>query len=266
MRVMTYNILMGGRERVAQIAALVRSQRPDLLVLQECVGWEDGCVQVRAVAEAMEVEADPRHARVGRSSPRGSGTCYHVSVFSREPMELVVHADPRVLAHCIIEARLDFAGAPLTLFGTHFNANDETLRVGEARHLGSLLGSDGVSGLRLLVGDLNALSREDPYPVDIAERFLQHGVRKYGHPPRFDVMEELGAQGWCDTLHALAPARPWITAWRPHGNPRLGLRTDYILASPGMLGRLRRAWIVPDHEASDHAPVLAEFEAGRPGT
>ena len=264
MRVMTYNVLNGGRARMARIADIIRTQRPDLLVLQECVGWEDGDSHVQVVAAAMNVEADTAHARVGLSSPRGSGICYNVSIFSRAPMQFIVHAYAGALAHCIVEARVGFDGKTLTLYGTHFNAHDEDLRVAEASHLGFLVGDGGLPEYSLLAGDLNALTRDDPYPPDLEERFLTHGVRKYGCPPRFDVMRQLQAQGWRDTLHAHGPAREWITAWRPHGNPKLGLRTDYILASAALLDRLDRAWIVPDYDASDHAPVLADFHDGHP--
>ena len=259
MRVMTYNVLKGGQERMAKIAHVIRAQRPDLLVLQECLGWEDGDSHVQAVAAAMEVEADEAHARVGRSSPRASGRCYNVSVLSRAPMVgFTVHADPSALAHCIVEARVGWDGGTLTLYGTHFNAHDESHRVAEACYLGTLSGGS-LPEWCLLAGDLNALTPDDPYPQDLGERFLTHGVRKYGHPPRFDVMRKLQVQGWRDTLHARTRAREWITAWRPHGHPTLGLRTDYILASPPMLERLERAWVVPDYDASDHAPVLADF-------
>jgi endonuclease/exonuclease/phosphatase (EEP) superfamily protein YafD len=42
MKVMTLNILMGGEDRMEALLGLLAHARPDVLVLQECLGWEDG--------------------------------------------------------------------------------------------------------------------------------------------------------------------------------------------------------------------------------
>lgn len=258
--VMSWNVLFGGQERFQAILDLVAARRPDVLVLQECLGWEEGDRFAR-VAEALGLPSTAEHAHLGQSRPRGSGSRYHVAVYSRAPLTRAVdHADPSFVGHCIVEARLEAWGQPLTVFGTHFDAHHEDLRLVEARYLRGLLpGGDLAGGHALLLGDLNSLSRHDPYPADLAERVREAGVTKYGDPPRFDVIDELLDQGWVDTLPRAPASAGWVTAVREHGAVRLEHRTDYVLASPRLAERLVSAEVLDGGGASDHEPVVATF-------
>ena len=70
-------------------------------------------------------------------------------------------------------------------------------------------------------------------------------------------------QGWTDVLRSLHPDVPGLYSWWSNrGRARekdLGWRLDYLLASPGLAPRARRAWIEKDAGLSDHAPVFATF-------
>ncbi|MCO5167150.1 MAG: endonuclease/exonuclease/phosphatase family protein [Planctomycetes bacterium] len=255
--VMTWNVLFGGQARFQAILDLVAARRPDVLVLQECLGWEEGDRFAR-VAAALGLPATPTHAHLGRGRPRGSGACYHVAVYSRLPLLRVVdHADPALIGHVVVEAHLEAWGRPLVLLGTHFDAHDEDLRLVEARHLRRLVTPS--TGQALLLGDLNALSRRDPYTGDLARALRRAGVTKYGDPPRFDVMDELEAQGWVDALRLRPAGTRWVTAPRERKGVRFDARTDYVLASSELAARLVSAEVVPCDGASDHEPVVAEF-------
>lgn len=256
--VMTWNVLFGGQERFQAIVDLVAARRPDVLVLQECLGWEEGDRFAR-VAAALDLPAAPPHAHLGRGRPRGSGACYHVAVYSRLPLRRVVdHADPAHLGHVVVEAHLEAWGRPLVLLGTHFDAHDEDLRLVEARYVGGLVRA-AAPGLALLVGDLNSLSRKDPYPPDLEDLLRRAEVTKYGLPPRFDVMDELLAQGWVDALRLRPADARWVTAPRERRGVRFDARTDYVLTSPDLAARLVAAEVVPCAGVSDHEPVLATF-------
>ena len=63
--VMTWNILLGGEERFPRICSLLGRVRPDVVVLQECLGW-DGSPHLARVADALEVE----HTFLARARPR----------------------------------------------------------------------------------------------------------------------------------------------------------------------------------------------------
>lgn len=250
MRVMSFNILYGGQDRFEQILEVIRELSPDVLALQECNGWEDG-TRLGETAGCMGAE----HTYLGLSSPRGSGKRFHVALLSRLPFQRIqTHADPRYQAHCLIEAVIE----DVTVFAAHFVSANENMRFVEARSLIGCLPPSGEfqRGRYLLLGDLNAISRKDPYPADLAERLQAAGIDKYHHPPRFDVIDELENYGWVDTLYKQAtPPQHWVTAPRA-----LDFRTDYVFATPPMIERLKRAWVhALSAGESDHFPVLAEF-------
>jgi exodeoxyribonuclease-3 len=259
MKVMTLNVLSGGEERLDALLALMEREAPDVIVLQECVGWEGG-EQLHRVATALKLPAGDTHVRLGTARPRPSGTRYHVAIASRFPLRAVqVHNDPRFLGHCLLRCELDSV-PPLTVFGTHFDAHSENLRFVEARYLRSLLDATTFpESSAILLGDLNSLSRRDPYPADLADRVRRAGVDKYGHPPRFEVIDELESSGWVDVLRHRPTASRWVTARRQRGGERIDYRTDYIFASPGMAERLLYADVVPTNQASDHEALLATF-------
>ncbi|MCY1016216.1 endonuclease/exonuclease/phosphatase family protein [Pyxidicoccus sp. MSG2] len=258
-KVMTFNVLQGGEERFDAILTFLARESPDVLVLQECLGWDDGG-RLRRVAEALDVPQDDAHMVLGQSRSRPSGRCYHVAVVSRPALRSVsVHNDRHFLGHCIIQCELDVNG-PVTLFGTHFDAHQEKLRYVEARYLRSLL--DGAAfreGRYLLAGDLNSLSRKDPYPVDLEDRLRKAGTDKYGHPPRFDVIDDVEEYGWVDTLLERPASSKWVTARRNRGGVTIDYRTDYVFASPRMAERLVSAEVLEVGDTSDHNPLVATF-------
>jgi exodeoxyribonuclease-3 len=163
------------------------------------------------------------------------------------------------------------------VFATHLVATDDDARAREVARFVELLGPRDLGAEPvLLIGDLNALSRRDPYPDDLGEQLARAGIRKYGQPPRFDVMDSVFARGFVDSLaceeaegggagerargaRARARARDWVTARRGPPHARVDTRTDYVLLSPSLLGALVESRVVDVGDASDHHAVVATF-------
>jgi exodeoxyribonuclease-3 len=258
--VMSWNILQGGEARLDAIRACVRAAQPDLLALQECVGWEDGRM-LEALAQDLGLPSGPEHVQLGHARPRGSGRRYHVALLSRPRIARAeVFNDPGFVGHALLRAELALAEGPLVVFATHFDAHHENLRFVEARHLRTRLDPAAfASGRYLLLGDLNSLSARDPYPPDFAALVQRAGTDKYGHPPRFEVIADLEAFGWVDVLRARPLSGTWVTAHRDRGGVAIDYRTDYIFASPPLAAQLLEARVVDVGQASDHQAVLARF-------
>ena len=261
MKVMTLNVLLGGEERFDAIRGILAAERPDLLVLEECLGWEDGA-RLSAVAEAIGVPADADHAVLGAANARPSGRRHHVALLSRAPIAWSRVHTPREVAHCLVEAEIDHGGAPLRVLGAHLHANNEDSRLIEARALLSIAPPDALRGEAwILCGDLNSIVRHDPYPPDLDDQLDRAGVHKYGHPPRFDVMDRLLAAGWIDALHERPRSDRWVTARRERGQAGavVDTRSDYVLVSALLAPRLLSADVIDVGSASDHHAVVAEL-------
>lgn len=255
LKIATFNILNGGGDetRFRGVLDVIRRISPDVLVLQECLDWEDNGARVQAVAEVV---GSP--GCIGRSRARGSGKTYHLGLFSRLPVQdFQVYNNPAFLGHSIAHLKLNWGGDTLNVIGAHFDSKNENLRFVEARYLRSLLDpADFKKGLYVLAGDLNALSRHDPYPVELEALLRQSMTTKYHLPPRFEVMEELAEFGWVDGLYLRPPAR-WLTAPRDRGGVEIDYRTDYLLFSPKLAKRVGQVEVVPISTESDHYPVQA---------
>lgn len=261
----TWNVLFGGEDRFDAILALLSRVRPDVVVLQECLGWDEGD-RLNRVAGALGVPYIGAHAALGLARPRGSGRRFHVALVSRFPIEaMTTHADPARVGHAIVEARIAAPGGPVVVLGTHFDSHGEDERLRDARTLCDVAPRARITNERVLVaGDLNALSRRDPYPHDDElERLLRSaGTEKYGFPPRFDVMPLLEKHGFIDLLYAggRKPAGDgWVTAVRARGGVRIDYRTDYLLASPLLAPECKHVEVLRCAGASDHEPVIATF-------
>lgn len=275
MRVMTQNILFGGEARFEALCQVLAAARPDVLCLQECLGWEDG-VRLPQLAQALGLPADEAHVYLSPSNPRGSGRRFHLALLSRLPI-LTARSHTAGFGHSLLQATLALppddalpsAENPpktLTVFGAHLVAGNEDQRLAETEVLLDHLNPHLHRGAPIvLLGDLNALSPEDPYPPDLDARFTRLGITKYGSPPRFDVMRRLLTAPLFDTLPQRAPNTPWATAIRgrrspgPPSDERVETRSDYVLLSADLVEDLTDCGIVDVGTASDHHGVYADL-------
>ena len=256
LRVMSWNIENGGGDRLQSIAVVVAEAAPDVLVLQECVDWSPTGANLRIVAEAMGVNAWSKQVFLGVANPRPSGRRYSIAVLSKLPLEQC-QAHTAGFAHVVV----DVVVGGLRVLGTHLVWNDEDARLLELQALLRVASSSSSS--LLLAGDLNALSRADPYPADLGERLADVGIHKYGLPPRFDVTDALRAAGFVDPLPSSSSSSPpalWWTARREHQGQAVLTRSDYLLLSAALAPAVQRSFVVDAAGAADHNAVVVDLD------
>ena len=111
----------------------------------------------------------------------------------------------------------------------------------------------------LVIGDYNTAHRE----IDLARP--KDNARNSGFLPveRAEIDRWLEA-GWVDTFRALhGDETGHYSWWTQRGGARarnVGWRIDYVLASPAAMARVRRAFIWPDEQGSDHCPVGVDID------
>jgi endonuclease/exonuclease/phosphatase family metal-dependent hydrolase len=261
LRVLAYNLYFGGADRVDAIERVLSQVDADIVGLTEAD--DEGVVQTLA----GRLQMDHRWAR-------GSGD-RHIATLSRFPIrDWAIHHRPP-LSQAALETTVILPGPAalgrgqgansLSIYNVHllpylllpfeirrWQAVGRLLQVIRARQ----------PGPHLILGDLNAIAPGD--------RVLQHK-----NPPRMrrPMMLQLGyifrlamprllEAGYTDCFRKLNPRADGFT-WMP-GN--LTTRYDYVLADPAMAGRLCDCRVVDDiqavNQASDHLPLLAEFETG----
>jgi exodeoxyribonuclease-3 len=261
---MTYNILTGGNDshgagRLEHICQTIVGARPDVVVLQECNGFErNGYEAMHRVEAAIGMRGVLAIASTG----------FHVGLFVRQPACRLVQTyrlDAEV-HHAVIAATLEFEGVPLTVVGAHLNPFGGLSRLAEVQHLIRFIRGERV----FVVGDLNSLSSVD------ADRYDPSGWL----PRRRARHVRLGEGGGLDTRAIAAleecqlidcfrpdpPLRPWLpTNQTPLLDtwPSYQVRIDYIFADAASAARITHRERVdggPADGASDHYPLLVDVD------
>ncbi len=87
-------------------------------------------------------------------------------------------------------------------------------------------------------------------------------------PEERALLERILGNGLVDVARALDPSNDqlftWWAPWRNLRQRNIGWRIDYILASAPLAARASACRVLADYGTSDHAPVVATFEAPVP--
>ena len=249
-RLLSYNILAGGEQRLPLLASIIGQQQPDVVALQEA--------RSRSNAEALAHQ-------LGMSFTLGEAhntNKDHVVWLSRLPVIRAENHPFAILAKTLLEIEVLWQGRPLALFTTHLKAGQdlesEQRRVAEMQAILSFLQAHP-NPLQVVVGDFNTLHPTDRPNISAYVAVLKARGEKAPTPqfPR-RVIPLLLQAGYVDCYRALHPFTPEEASYTSHQ----ALRVDYIFASRALAPRLEACDILREGEAksaSDHFPIWAEF-------
>lgn len=237
-RVMTYNILEGGRGRLPLIAEVLERAQPDAV----------------ALVEATEAATDHLARRLGLHATFGRTSSIfdaHLAWLSRRPF--VASANHRLpeLAKTLLEVELD----GLRLFATHLTSRYEEAEHPRHGEVAAILAHlSRLDCPHVLVGDFNALRQADR-PGTPPRGILPRGDALPDAPR--DVLEPLAASGYVDCYRALHDdpgyTYPADAPW---------LRLDYAFASRNLAPHVAACDVLRDEltaRASDHLPLVVEL-------
>ncbi|WP_431886537.1 endonuclease/exonuclease/phosphatase family protein [Micromonospora wenchangensis] len=269
LRVMTWNIRTGGRDRTGPdrrdlVCRVVTAQAPDVLAVQELRGFDRPGV-LAGFADRLAMR--PYLARSCFGQP--------VAVLVRLPWR-TRSAGPvrRPLHHAAQRVELATTAGPLTVFSVHLDPYTGLRRRIEAGWLAAAVRR--VPGeLALLAGDLNTLDPGTDHTGRVARlpvAYRRRHLRRDGRTVDTRAVARLLAAGLVDLwTHAAGPADPGgsaeagLTAPTRHGGgvEFSGMRLDYLLGTPALAARLRDVHVVRGGDteyASDHYPVVADLD------
>ncbi|MEC8082019.1 MAG: exodeoxyribonuclease III [Pseudomonadota bacterium] len=267
MKVVSFNI-NGLRARPHQIEALIATQQPDIIGLQE--------IKVHDEAFPHEIpESVGYHAyHFGQKSH------YGVAIFSKQPATNVEYGfptDDEDAQRRMIIATFDTESGPLKVINGYFpqgeNRDHETKFPAKRKFYQDLmnyLAQHSADEQIVVMGDFN-ISAQD---LDIgigeqnAKRWLRTGKCSF-LPEEREWFDKLLDWGLVDTYRHQNPTDNSLFSWfdyRSKGfddTPKRGLRIDGVLATEPLMEQLVATGI--DYQIrglekpSDHAPIWAEF-------
>lgn len=232
-RVMTFNIHHGegtdGRVDLERVAGVIERERADVVALQEV---DRGVRRTQGRDLPKELAALTGMTCVFSNNFHFQGGEYGNAVLTRFPVERWTNTHLRMLRpgeqRGVLQVVLNVRGRSLLLLATHLDYRaDDAERLQSVAQLAEIVRAD--RGLPMLAaGDFNDVPGSRTY------RALTNLFE--------DVWPQVG-EGPGFTYPSAAP----------------GKRIDYLWISKGAPFRATRAW-VPATDASDHRPLVAEFE------
>ncbi|MGR6318153.1 endonuclease/exonuclease/phosphatase family protein [Micromonospora soli] len=261
LRVMTWNVRTGGRDRDGtdrweRIVAVVAAQRPDVLALQELRGLDrDG----RMAELAGRLGMAPHLARACFGQP--------VAVLVRAPLRVLRSGRVRrPFHHAAARVEVATREGPLTVLGTHLDPYSGGRRRMEAEWLAAAVRRTG-GRLALLAGDLNTLEPAVDHSARLAglsALYRRRHLRRDGRTVDTRAVARLLDAGLVDLWTHLGGSEPdGLTVPTRYGGAEFaGMRLDYLLATPELAALTREVRVLRGGDAdtaSDHYPVVADL-------
>ncbi|WP_369600167.1 exodeoxyribonuclease III [Hahella sp. SMD15-11] len=75
-----------------------------------------------------------------------------------------------------------------------------------------------------------------------------------------EIIDEMGYIDCFRAVNRQKDQYTWWPEWAEGWRKQAAWRTDYQLATPGLQGTVKRAWIDTDTRFSDHAPLIVEYD------
>jgi exodeoxyribonuclease-3 len=245
LRLLSYNIKFGGRGREEQIAAVIRSANPDIVLLQEAT---DRLV----VGRIAELTSLPTwDSRVNYST----GFLTRLSVASYN-----WHL-PRRSRHAFLEIAI--AQPSIRFFGLHLSAwfsnwNERQRRLEIQALLASI--KEHQDGLHFIAGDFNALAPGEVLRVERMPPWIRAMVWLSGRDIARHTIQHMLDQQYVDAWAQTHTDEPGYTfpTWDPH------VRLDYVFTPARYRESISAAEVftsAPEAaRASDHFPLLVDLE------
>ena len=262
MRIATWNV-NSVKQRVPRLLPWLDQRQPDVVCLQETKLAED------AFTELLGSELAERGYAVGY---HGEARWNGVAILSKVGLDDLVAGLPGAPGFPHLEARAVSATCGGVRVHSVYVPNG---REPDSEHYQYKLAwlaalRDAVAAGKadvVVCGDMNIA----PTDADVFDPAAYVG-QTHVTPPERKALAELEATGLSDVVREHWPTERIFTYWDYRGgmfHQDLGMRIDLVLASAGVAGRVRAAWV--DRQArkgtgpSDHAPVIVDLDEAPDG-
>jgi exodeoxyribonuclease-3 len=249
MKVVTWNV-NGIRARQTQVQELIDREQPDIVCLQELKASPD---QLPLWLSALEGYWCHWHGERGYS---GVGMLVRTDSAPERPIFEHPSFD---FEHRVVTARLRLATVASIYVpngGKDFHAKIQFLEALDTY----AAECEGTGVPLILCGDMN-VTRTD---MDVHPK--ERKPRATGQlPEERALMARLLGRGLVDVHRQLDPDNAnlftWWAPWRNMRERNIGWRLDYVFASNALAARAASCTVQRETGTSDHAPVVAVFEA-----
>jgi len=254
MKLMSYNILNGAKDTLPLVIKAIKSESPDYLTINEANTFASNNNEI---LDKVAKELDFPYFDIALSGEYD----YHIAVFSKYPFLEIHKLQP--LARACLVTRIKTEIGELTIASLHLTPYTEDLRHPEI-DLITKFQKKYVN--KILMGDMNSLSKYDGYDSKIIKTFNDMQIKKFttGGKFRFDAINKIMSVGYYDSAFEMKKNKDYtaptsINEYSAHSNMRL----DYIFLSKSLLNHLKDYFVIKNNitkKASDHYPITIELK------
>lgn len=241
LKILSYNIRFGGRERRREIAEVICAIAPDIVVFQEA--------SEPSVIEFLSRECEMPHW--------GARAKYSLGYISRPEIAHHEWHHPKRSRHAFLE--IQPYGTEFRIFGLHLRARfskwSERRRHQEIQALIKGI-EQHQHGIHVLVGDFNTLAPEEVFNLNLMPLWIRALIWLSGNDIKRDTIQTILDDGYLDGFRLLYPSEKGYTfpVWKPH------VRLDYVFLPERYKDNLLSCKVVKEpsivSKASDHFPLL----------
>jgi len=250
---MTYNILNGAKEVLPLVIKVIKTVSPDYLTINEANTFAKNNNEILT---KVAKELNFPYFNIALSGEYD----YHVAVYSKYPF-LETHKLQPLARACLINLVKTEVGE-ISIASLHLTPYTEDLRLPE---VDLIIDFQNKYKNRILMGDMNSLSKYDGYDPKIIRLFNEIQIKKFTSDGkfRFDAIDKIMSGGYFDPAVELKKYKDFtaptsINEYSAHSNMRL----DYIFLSKPLLHNLKSYSVLKNdltNKASDHFPVMVEL-------
>ena len=253
MKLMTYNILDGAINTLLQVIEIVNQTSPDFLTLNEANTFAEND---HKLLEEFADKTNFSHFEIALS---GEGN-YHVAVFSKFPFIETKKLQP--LSRACLITTINSPFGLLSVASLHLSPFSEDTQHGE---IDLIVNAQKEYPNRILMGDLNSLSRIDKYDEKIIDKFNEAQRKKFTKDGelRYDAIDKILSVGYFDPAIKMDKnMEPTVPTAANKDNTHGNMRLDYIFLSESLMPHLLNYSVIRTKltdQASDHYPVTIEL-------
>lgn len=254
MKLMSYNILDGGLDRLPLIIDAIKKEAPDYLTINEANTFaKDDNKILKDLAQQIRLP----YFDIALSGEYD----YHVAAFSKYPFKKVIKLQPLMRA-CVV-AVVETEIGVISIASLHLTPYSEDLRHPE---IDLIIKSQQQYENRILMGDMNSLSKYDNYDPQMMQTFNEGQLKKFttNGEFRFDAINKMLSVGYYDVAKELKKNNDTTVPTPANEDAsHSSMRLDYIFVSKPLLSHIASYSVIKNgitNKASDHYPIVAEMK------
>lgn len=255
MKLMTYNILNGGEDRLRFIIEVISKENPDFLVINEVNGFDKNHNQkLNKFAEQIGLT----YFNLSLSGEYD----YHTAIFSKYPFVKIEQLKLMRNAGILVTIKTNLGN--LSIAGIHLTPYTEDLRLKE---IDLITNQQKQYENKIIMGDLNSLSKTDNYNQELIREFNNYQLEKFTTDGkfRFDVINKITSLDYLDTATIFNQQKVNTVPTKANQDSAhmANIRVDYIFVSESLKYKVKNYSVIKNsltEKASDHYPIIVELK------